>query len=443
MNRIGGIILGLLLAIVGLVSAGFGLFYAFGEGKPEDRFLAGATAIPYGILLLELGLAAIWLTVRTPRGEGDRAVTLPPWWASALVFAVAIIGGVLALKFDQWWLFFPLTTVAVFAPIVAAGRLGLPWVGWRPSWGRLLAAFAWGAVVAPILALAGQLVAIVGVAFAAIFGLSLGSEGSFQRILDTWRYYLQGRSLSGAQETALLQYVLRQPLVLVAGASILVVAAPATEELCKFAAVPLFARTRSRPGGPAADPTLTIFLLGLASGLGFAATENIFYVGGASETGWLPMAIVRGLTPMMHGTSTALFALGYARQIQHPRSWSLLWGALAALGLHGAWNLCTGLLLVASAFTTGPNAPTGLATLLLLLSLVVLGGLLLLCVGILLRQRRSLAIVTAQGTFPPDGPGIPAPPAPAMPGPFVPRPPPPPFTGPLPGRGEPVRAGSE
>jgi len=439
MKRFGGILLGVLLAVVGLVSAGFGLFNALGDGEAETRFLTGATAIPFGIMLLELGLAAAWLTMRGTR-DSDQGAMLPPWWASAIAFVAAVILGALALHFDQWWAFFPLTTVAVFMPLAAAGRLGLPRIGWRPGWSRLLAAFAWGAIATPILAIAGQLAAIVGVAVAAVVGLMMGGQENFQLVTDTWRYYLQGRSLNAEQEAALLQYVLREPLVLVAGASILVFAAPATEELFKFAAVPLFARTRSRPNGPVADPPLTIFLLGLASGLGFAATENVLYVGSASEAGWLAMVLTRGVTPMMHGTATALFALGYARQAQRPRSWSLLWGALAALGLHGTWNLCAGLLLVAGAFSTGANAPTGLAVLLLVLSLAVLGGLLLLCIATLLRQRRALAIVPATESLPPGGPGTPAPPP--APNPFVPAPPPP-FGGPLPGRTEPLRAGSE
>ena len=131
MKRFGGILLGVLLAVVGLVSAGFGLFNALGDGEAETRFLTGATAIPFGIMLLELGLAAAWLTMRGTRDD-DRGAMLPPWWASALVFAVAVASGWAALYFDQWWAFFPLTTVAVFVPLAAAGRLGLPRIGWRP-----------------------------------------------------------------------------------------------------------------------------------------------------------------------------------------------------------------------------------------------------------------------------------------------------------------------
>jgi hypothetical protein len=154
------------------------------------------------------------------------------------------------------------------------------------------------------------------------------------------------------------------------------------------------------------------------------------------------MAIVRGVTPLMHGTASALFALGWARQFQRPRGWALLWGALAALGLHAAWNLCAGLLVVAGLFATGPGAATALAGLLLLLSLGVLGGLLLLSAGILLRQRHVLALEAAPAVELPAGMAAPALAPPAGPGSTAP-PPAPPFAVPAEERGEPVRAGRD
>jgi hypothetical protein len=127
------------------------------------------------------------------------------------------------------------------------------------------------------------------------------------------------------------------------------------------------------------------------------------------------MALFRAVTPLMHGTATALFGLGWARQAQRPRGWALLWGALAALGLHAAWNLCAGLVIVAGFFATGSGGSPALAGLLLLLSLGVLGGLLLLSVGTLLRQRRALAIpATPAVDYFTEGPGVP-PPSPPLP----------------------------
>jgi hypothetical protein len=391
MKRFGIILLGLILTLGGLALAGLGLLGAFGDGLTEERFLAGTAAIPFGVMLFEVGLATIWLTIRAMRGGPSRPVALPPWWASALIFGAAVGGGWLALRYDLWWLFFPLATVAVFAPIAAAGRLGLPSSAARPGWGRLLAAFCWGALVTPALAIAVQILAVIGAVGAAVFGVYLSGQGNLQLIIDTWTYYLQGRTLDDAQSVELLQFVLRQPLVLAVGGAILVLAAPISEELFKFVAAPLFGRTRTQPGGPPVDSTLTIFLIGLASGLGFAATENIFYVAQAGEQGWLTMALVRSATPIMHGAATAIFALGWARQFQRPQGRALLWGALGSFSLHGFWNLCAGLVLVAGLFATAQGAVPALAGLLLVIALGALGGLLILSIVVLLRQRRTLA----------------------------------------------------
>ena len=399
MKRFGIILLGLIFTLGGLALAGLGLLGAFGDGLPEERFLAGTAAIPFGIMLFEVGLAAIWLTIRAMRGGAERPVSLPPWWASALIFAVAVSGGAAAVYFELWWLFFPLATVAVFAPIAAAGRLGLPSSEARPGWGRLLAAFCWGALVTPVLAISVQLVAVIGAIAAAVLGVYLSGPGSFQLVLDTWTYYLQGRTLNDAQSAELLQLVLRQPLVLAVGASILVLAAPFSEELIKFFAVPLFSRTRTQPGGPPVDSTLTIFLIGLASGLGFAATENIFYVAQAGEQGWWVMALTRSLTPIMHGTASAIFALGWAQQHQRPNGRALVWGAIGAFALHGFWNLCAGLVLVAGLFATAQGATIALAGILLIVALGVLGSLLILSIVVLLRHTLAHEAEAARPTL--------------------------------------------
>ncbi len=391
MKRFGSIFLGLLITLGGLACIVIGLVGAYGDAARATRFLAGTAAIPFGIMLLEIGLAAIWFASRNRHGGVMHPANLPPWWVSALLFAASVLGGWLALRFEQWWLFFPLATVAVFAPIAAAGRLGMPQTGVRPSWSRLLVAFAWGALVTPVLAITLQLVALIGAVVAVGVGVSSSGQQNIQLLTDTWTYRLQGRDLSDTQTAALLQFVLQQPVVLAVGAAVLVFAGPASEELVKFGAVPIFSRTRRAATSPPPDSTLAIFLIGLASGLGFAATENIFYVAQAQEGGWWRMALVRAVTPMMHGTATALFALGWARQAQQPRSWALLRGALGALGLHGGWNLFAGLVILGGAFAGAQTTTPTASSMILIAAVAAMGGLLILSIVILLRQRRRLA----------------------------------------------------
>lgn len=386
--RIGTLLLGFLGAALGLALLGVGLVGAIGGDRSAEQFIGSASAFPFGILLLELGLAAAWFAWLRARGLTARPLNLPPWWACALVFLLAVLAGWGALRLDWWWAFLIVATIATFAPVVATGRLGLPWGEGRPGWGRILPAFAWGALVAPLAAITVQVLAAIAAIAAAALGLAVGDDRALQT-LARLAPQLQGRTLTDEQTAALSRLVIAQPLVLLLGGFLLVFAGPVTEEVGKFGAALLFSRTRA--DRPERDSTLTIFLIGLASGLGFAATENIFYAAQAGPTGWTGLIFTRAVTPIMHGTAAALFALGWAWQRQNPGGWGLLKGAALAIGLHGAWNFCAGLLIVAALFTSARGTAAGVAVLLLLLALVTLAALALGSLATLLRLRRTLA----------------------------------------------------
>lgn len=390
--RIVTLLLGLFGSLLGLALIGFGLVGALGGARTAEQFIGSASAFPLGVLLLELGLAAAWFAWLRARGLTARSLTLPPWWACAAAFLIAVLLGWGALRLGWWWAFLPVATVATFAPIVATGRLGLPWGEGRPSWGRVLPAFAWGALVTPVVAITLQLLGALGAIGAAAFGYSLNGQQQLPILLNIVRH-LQGRTLTDAQTAALIQIVVKQPIVLLVGAFILVFIGPVTEELGKFGAALLFGRTRA--DRPERDSTLTIFLIGLASGLGFAATENIFYAAQAGSTGWTLQIFTRAVTPIMHGTATALFALGWAQQRRNPQGWGLLKGALIAIGLHGAWNLCAGLFGVAKLFDGVRGTAGAMVMLLQILVVPTLAALAIGSIVTLLRLRRTLAAETA------------------------------------------------
>lgn len=391
-GRIFALILGILAAALGLVAAGFGASGVGGPGARAERFSIGATLVPAGLTLLAIGLAGGWQAARALGGRPSRAVALPPWWLSAGLALLAVGGGWAALRADRWWLFLPLATLAVVGPVAAVGRFGLPRGGPRPSWRRLLPALAWGAFAAPPLALLFEGLAALGAFVAALVGFLLGGG---QRSLDLLRPTLgslAGRTLTDAQAQALGELLVRQPVTLALGGFVVAFVAPAVEEFCKFCAVLLFGRARPARDRPR-DSTLTIFLLGLAAGLGFALVENIFYAAQGGPGGWPAMALLRGATPVMHGAASALFALGWARQARDPAGWALLRGAVGALALHGAWNLSAGLALVAGLAAGGANQL--LAGLVILALVVVLAALALGGVAILLRLRRALGAEAA------------------------------------------------
>ncbi len=385
--RIFTLLFGGLGALVGLVLVGVALAGAVSGNQSLDRFIGVTSAFPLGVLLLELGLAACWIAWLQAKGLVSRAVSLPPWWLSAAIFLLAVLAGWGALKVGWWWAFVFVATIAVFAPIVATGRLGLPREQ-RPGWSRIVPAFAWGALVTPVIAIFVQLVGAVAAAMAAIAGVSLNNQAAlqdFQRIAQ----HLQGRTISDEQTAGLMRLVVTQPLVLLVAGFVLVFIGPVSEELIKGAAAVLFSRTKQ--DDPQRDSTLTIFLIGLAAGLGFATTENIFYAAQGGPDAWTGMIFVRAVTPIMHGTATALFALGWAWQRQNPQGWGLLKGIGLALALHMLWNFCAGILMIGTVFVGDRGTTAGLAFLLLVLCLAALAVLALSSVGVLLRLRRYLA----------------------------------------------------
>ncbi len=387
-KRIVALLCAFLSVASGLVLIAVGLFGAIGGGRAPEQFLASVIPFLLGLLFLELGLAVAWVTWLAARGAAQPAVKLPPWWISALAYIVAVAVGVGLLQLGWWWLFLPFAAIAVTAPIVVVERLGSPPSGATPSWRRLLPAFAWGALVTPILALTLQLLAAVGAFVAAVVGLNLGNPQSLTILTQTIQR-LQGRTFTDDQTNALVRIVAAQPLVLIIGFFVVVFAGPVTEELGKFGAALLFGRTRGERA--VQDSTLTIFLIGLTAGLGFAITENIFYTAQAGSAGWPVQIVVRAVTPLMHGTASALLALGWAQQRRAPGGWALLRGVGLAIGLHATWNLFAGVFSVAQIFS-GVGGAAGAGA----IALAVLGGLGLIGLAVtswltLLRLRRTLS----------------------------------------------------
>lgn len=114
--------------------------------------------------------------------------------------------------------------------------------------------------------------------------------------------------------------------------------APGIEECLKAAFVVWLVRTERV--GFAVDAAIA----GFAVGTGFALAENVYYAGALGDT-TLGLWLVRGLgTAVMHGSTTALFAIA-ARSLseRHPGSGPGIYapGLLVAFALHAAFNHLT------------------------------------------------------------------------------------------------------
>lgn len=422
MARASALVFSLICTMLGLALSGSSaVALARVSGEPSlnsGRFLLGAGVIPLGVILVLLGGAAFWLALQARVTGLARAVVLPPVWVSAPVFLGLVGTGWALLRAGRWGVFLVVATLAALAPPLLAGRLGLPVAAARPSWRRIVPAFAWGFIVTPLLALLLEFLAVIATIGAAFAGIALRGAGTLE-VIQLTIDRLQGRTLSDAQTQALLQLAVRQPVVLAGTGLVLVLAGPIVEELCKVLGVVFFSRARggARADAPR-DSLLTITLMGLASGLGFATWENIFYAAVAGPDGWAAQSLVRGATPLLHGTASAIFALGWARQVREGRGWALARGAFGSIALHSLWNLCAGLILVAALTASGPaQALASLAVVFLLASVLLLvAG----CVAVLVHFRRALVQEDALvGTLAPAAPSSAAPATPPVPAPVL------------------------
>jgi protease PrsW len=113
------------------------------------------------------------------------------------------------------------------------------------------------------------------------------------------------------------------------------VAAPVIEEILKGALI--VAMIRARRIGFLVDAAIQSF----AIGAGFALVENVYYLGALPES-TVGLWLVRGFgTAIMHGGTTAIFAIvskGLTQSLATPRLVSFAPGLLIAMALHSAFN---------------------------------------------------------------------------------------------------------
>jgi RsiW-degrading membrane proteinase PrsW (M82 family) len=125
------------------------------------------------------------------------------------------------------------------------------------------------------------------------------------------------------------------------------------------------------------------WLLGMAAGLGFGVLEGAFNLD--SPGAWFMGSWVRLATLLLHGLTTSLTGLGYARSIQSGQRGELWRGYRSAVIVHGLWNACA-LGLTFSAASAGMGA-ISVSPLLACGGLLLMAGLL---VFMLLLIRRTL-----------------------------------------------------
>jgi hypothetical protein len=337
--RVAAIAYGLLAAFASLLAALLlGLLAVTGDGV---RPLMGATLL-VSIVAVGVGLGAP--LAMAAWGSWQRRpsppLALPPAWWLGLLFIGLLVLGQLLLGTRLNILFLPpLHVAASLAPpllIVAAITPAMQRASARLTRRTLITQFAFGGLAGTLLAILLEVAVFLFAIILAGIGVALAPGGvdSIERLARE----MQSTALL-ADPIGLLLLLLNPGLVL--GLGVLVaVAIPLLEEAVKSLGAWINGVVQGRLTRAQA------FAFGVIAGVGFSFTEALFYGAQQLPHGWAGAVVLRGLTAVIHGASTGLFALGWYEVVagRPARFWLYAAGGVA---IHGVWNGLSGLALVA------------------------------------------------------------------------------------------------
>ncbi|MBC7226938.1 MAG: PrsW family intramembrane metalloprotease [Thermoflexales bacterium] len=327
-------------------------------------------AVAVGALGVCLGLVLIAEGVRKRRGTPSRPFRFRRFGWLWLAFAVLLVAGTIVSVLNAP----PLLMALIHAPtLLLLPALVLTLVGWGlrgrgVSWSDVSGGLLAGALLGTGTALVIEAILMVFLAVA-LFALGLLPQEWLQQAPQA----LAAGEIPFPAEVEGLLDGLTPPLMLIALVFIggLV---PLVEEATKTLGVGL-AGAWLRPSPARA------FLLGVASGAGFALAENILnsvFTGPA----WGPAVLARLMATVMHCATGGLMGWGWGQWWAGRRPWRLPLAFVGAATAHSLWNSCAAgaaLLGLMALTRTGDPVWMGLAGLLLL---TLLGMLFLLACGV-------------------------------------------------------------
>lgn len=249
----------------------------------------------------------------------SRPFRLAPGYIFLLVFAVVLGLGNLVLNFDiaPEFLFPPLFVLGAALPTVTVIAWTVRKLGWPVTWRQAALAFVAGSTLSVI-------VAVLLHMFLPFILYHLFTP------LEEIAYFLSYELTPGS--SGFLERLLTSPMLL-AFLIITALEAPLPEELAKAMGITFFGRKRILDERQA-------FMIGLASGAGFAILENMLYEGLYAQAGgwsWGGITLLRGIGSVLHPLTTGLVTLGWFRA--RNSGWgALLKAYLMAVGLHTLWN---------------------------------------------------------------------------------------------------------
>ncbi len=329
----------LLLSLFGMLFGlgGAGLLALFAlipliDGTSDIQQATGILTMVWGgLLVAALCLPSAAMAVRSLMGYAPLMRKGKHWlvftslllllWPLTLALANAAAGSSLA------WLFLPpLLILVVGIPVLWLTRMvrqGLPAESAQRLWG--VACF--GLVISPTLILLIQiLVLIMGVVG---FGIYLSGK---PELLGQLQALSQSFTMQSDPNLVLekLNPYLEQPGVVALGIFFISGLVPLIEEMFKPLGVWFLAGRKLTPAAG--------FGMGALSGGMFALLESLGYLSGAPVDGFVPFALARAGTMLLHVTTAGLVGWGLGSALGEKRYLRLGLAYLGAVLLHGVWN---------------------------------------------------------------------------------------------------------
>ena len=294
-----------------------------------DLLPTNVTVAALAAIGLSFGFGLIYIGRNSLRGNPSAIFHPPSPWRFALLFVLCLIAGQLLLfllptaRFTSW-AFPPLHILAAASPALAV----LAFVGRRTraaSRRTVGLELSYGALLAPMGALAAELIVILVVVIAVAVVVVL-TPGGIETLVDL------SNSLQDPlwiEDPVNLAQLVLSPAALTIIVVVFVILAPLIEEFLKGLGVLLLGY---RLSGQA-----EALLWGVACGAGFAIGES-FFNGSIALEGWGAVMVMRWGASLMHCIASGVMGLGWHGALVERRPWRLLAAFGASTGIHALWN---------------------------------------------------------------------------------------------------------
>jgi RsiW-degrading membrane proteinase PrsW (M82 family) len=370
------------------------------QGLQDDSILEQAL----GPLVLGLALGAVLALEGWRLWKGRPSPLFYPrrTWPLYGVFLLLMVLGLL-VSLGNWAPPFLLALTNVLAlfllPVMVLAAVGRAMRGTDGTWRDVIGGILGGALIGTGLSMVIEVgLALVAVTFAFAFNLVPGGLGGLESLMDQASdpaFLLDPQSLSR----------FLTPGILLGALFFVSIITPLIEETVKTLGIGLAGRWL-RPGPARA------FLMGVASGAGFALVENVFnspIIGSA----WLLGIVSRLAATFMHCATGGLVGWAWGVLWARQRPWRGPLAFVGAVALHGVWNglvvatVASGLSAVTRADDPIWMAAGSMVALTLLLALGVLALMTLaglIGTGWVLHRRRAVEWTAAEADDAPEAP---------------------------------------